>query len=53
MDITDHRVKYSARFLFPCKMNASASSGILETCKCRISIRMASPENETNAVQIE
>merc|ERR1711994_889396 len=35
-----HRVEYNAHFRFPCKMNASATSGILETCKCRISIRM-------------
>merc|ERR1719167_214755 len=40
MEVQNHCVKYSARFSFPCKMNANASSGILETCKCRISIRM-------------
>ena len=27
-------------FQFLCKMNANATSGILDTCKCRISIRM-------------
>ena len=40
MEIQNHRVEYKAQFKFPCKMNASATSGILETCKCRISIRM-------------
>merc|ERR1719510_753366 len=40
MEIQNHSVKYSARFSFPCKMNANANSGILDTCKCRISIRM-------------
>merc|ERR550539_644104 len=40
MEVQNHCVKYSARFSFPCKMNANANSGILETCKCRISIRM-------------
>ena len=42
MDIKDHRVRYSARFLFPCKMHAPVSTGVLEACKCRISIRMVS-----------
>merc|ERR1719232_561892 len=32
MEVQNHCVKYSARFSFPCKMNANASSGILETC---------------------
>jgi len=40
MEVQNHCVKYSARFTFPCKMNANANSGILDTCKCRISIRM-------------
>merc|ERR1719412_2675909 len=40
MEVQNHRVQYNARFQFPCKMNANASSGILDTCKCRISIRM-------------
>ena len=42
MEVQNHCVKYSAPFSFPCKMNANASTGILETCKCRISIRMVS-----------
>lgn len=40
MEVQNHRVQYNTRFQFPCKMNANATSGILETCKCRISIRM-------------
>ena len=40
MEVQNHIVKYQTRFHFPCKMFASASSGILESCKCRISIRM-------------
>lgn len=39
-EVQNHRVRYNAKFGFPCKMNANANSGILETCKCRISIRM-------------
>ena len=42
MEVRNHRVQYSARFVFPAKMNANASSGVLETSKCRISIRMVS-----------
>lgn len=40
MEVQNHRVQYAARFVFPCKMTASASSGLLDPCKCRISIRM-------------
>lgn len=40
MEVQNHRVQYNARFQFLCKMNANATSGILDTCKCRISIRM-------------
>jgi len=40
MEVQNHRVQYNARFQFLCKMAANASSGILDTCKCRISIRM-------------
>ena len=40
MEVQNHRVEYKAHFRFPTKMNASAASGVLETCKCRISIRM-------------
>lgn len=40
MEVQSHRVQYNARFQFLCKMNANASSGILDTSKCRISIRM-------------
>lgn len=40
MEVQNHRVEYKAHFRFPTKMNASATSGILETCQCRISIRM-------------
>ena len=40
MEVENHRVKYNAKFMFPCKMTAAMSSGILDTAKCRISIRM-------------
>ena len=33
-------MRYAARFQFPCKMYAPVSTGVLEACKCRISIRM-------------
>ena len=40
LEVDNHRVVYRARFKFPCKMNAAASSGVLETARCRISMRM-------------
>ena len=40
MEVQNHCVKYYQTFSFPTKMTANASSGILETCKCRVSIRM-------------
>eukprot|EP00095_Tigriopus_kingsejongensis_P011065 maker-scaffold23_size669530-snap-gene-2.12 protein:Tk11065 transcript:maker-scaffold23_size669530-snap-gene-2.12-mRNA-1 annotation:"isoform b" len=40
MEVQNHRVEYDAKFDFPCKMSASASSGILDSSKCRISIRL-------------
>ena len=40
MEVQNHRVQYNARFSFLCKMNASSSSGVLDSSKCRISIRM-------------
>ena len=40
MEVQNHSVKYYKKFVFPTKMTANASSGILEACKCRVSIRM-------------
>merc|ERR1712223_724821 len=40
MEVQNHRVQYNARFSFLCKMNASSSSGVLDSSKCRIPIRM-------------
>jgi hypothetical protein len=39
VEVSNHAVKYQETFTFPCKMHANASTGVLESCKCRISIR--------------
>jgi len=39
VDVSQHACKYGDNFTFPCKMHANASTGVLESCKCRISIR--------------
>lgn len=38
-EVANHAVKYDEKFLFPCKMNANSNTGVLESCKCRVSIR--------------
>ncbi|KAL2089478.1 hypothetical protein ACEWY4_014166 [Coilia grayii] len=32
-------VRWKKRFTFPCKMSASASTGVLDPCVCRVSVR--------------
>ncbi|KAM9797327.1 EEIG family member 2 isoform 1-T2 [Syngnathus typhle] len=32
-------VRWRKRFSFPCKMNASAGTGVLDPCVCRVSVR--------------
>lgn len=38
-EVSNHAVKYDQRFSFPCKMAANYNTGILDSCKCRVSIR--------------
>ncbi|XP_057658468.1 uncharacterized protein LOC130895262 isoform X2 [Diorhabda carinulata] len=38
-EVQDHKVHWGANFTFPCKMMANASTGIMERCILRISIR--------------
>ncbi|XP_049821107.1 uncharacterized protein LOC109600672 isoform X2 [Aethina tumida] len=38
-EVRDHKVKWDAKFTFPCKMMANASTGVMERCVLRISIR--------------
>jgi len=38
-EVANHAVVYSEPFHFPCKMNANSTTGVLESCKCRVSIR--------------
>lgn len=38
-EVRDHIVKWGAKFSFPCKMMANASTGVLERCILRISVR--------------
>ena len=39
VEVSNHTVKYNQEFTFPCKMNANSTTGVLESCKFRISIR--------------
>jgi len=39
MEVENHAVRYDARFTFPCKMAANSNTGVLDSCKCRVSIR--------------
>ncbi|XP_060526209.1 uncharacterized protein LOC132701918 isoform X2 [Cylas formicarius] len=41
-EVTDHKVQWDANFSFPCKMMANASTGVMEKCIMRISIRKES-----------
>ena len=38
-EVKSHTVKWGQHFSFPCKMSASASTGVLDPCLLRISIR--------------
>jgi len=38
-EVSNHAVKYDQKFSFPCKMAANYNTGILDSCKCRVSIR--------------
>ncbi|XP_076442810.1 EEIG family member 2-like [Babylonia areolata] len=38
-DIRSNSVAWNAQFDFPCKMTASANTGVLDPCVCRISVR--------------
>ncbi|KAJ8039532.1 hypothetical protein HOLleu_17282 [Holothuria leucospilota] len=37
--VQDHMVHWGQKFKFNCRMSASASTGVLEPCLCRVSIR--------------
>lgn len=38
-EVRDHTVRWGAKFEFVCKMSANASTGILDPCNLRISVR--------------
>ncbi|XP_026843705.1 probable serine/threonine-protein kinase nek3 isoform X4 [Drosophila persimilis] len=38
-EVINHRVEWNRSFEFPCKMSANASTGVLDPCLMRISIR--------------
>lgn len=38
-EISEHQVKWKAQHTFVCKMVASANTGVLEACVCRVSVR--------------
>ncbi|XP_058986117.1 probable serine/threonine-protein kinase DDB_G0267686 isoform X4 [Musca domestica] len=38
-EVRNHRVEWNRSFEFPCKMSANASTGVLDPCYLRISIR--------------
>lgn len=39
VEVVEHMVNWRKKFQFPCKMVASVTSGVLEPCICRVSIR--------------
>ncbi|XP_043475084.1 uncharacterized protein LOC122506813 isoform X2 [Leptopilina heterotoma] len=39
MEVQDHTVRWNAKFDFLCKMSANASTGVLDPCNLRISVR--------------
>jgi len=41
-EIVDHRVCWNSRFEFECKLTATLSTGILDNCACRVSVRRES-----------
>jgi len=38
-EIVDHHVSWDSRFEFECKLTATISTGILDSCTCRVSVR--------------
>ncbi|XP_064616459.1 early estrogen-induced gene 1 protein-like isoform X2 [Liolophura sinensis] len=38
-EVKDHCVRWQSKFLFQCKLTASAHTGVLEPCMCRVSVR--------------
>lgn len=38
-EVIEHSVRWKSKYSFVCKMSANASSGILDSCQMRISIR--------------
>ncbi|XP_043274841.1 uncharacterized protein [Venturia canescens] len=38
-EVQEHTVSWNAKFEFPCKMSANASTGVLDPCILRISVR--------------
>ncbi|XP_071948249.1 early estrogen-induced gene 1 protein-like [Antedon mediterranea] len=38
-EVVNNSVNWGARFKFHCKMSANATTGILDSCSCRVSIR--------------
>ncbi|KAG0721484.1 Protein FAM102A [Chionoecetes opilio] len=37
--VAEHTVRWDSRFTFTCKMTANASTGELDSCMCRVSVR--------------
>lgn len=41
-EVRDHKVHWGTSFVFPCKMMANASTGVMDRCVLRISVRKES-----------
>jgi hypothetical protein len=41
-EVQDHAVRWGAKFEFVCKMSANASTGVLDPCILRVSVRKVS-----------
>lgn len=44
-------VRWRKRFSFPCKMSASAGTGVLDPCVCRVSVRKVQWAHSTQPVE--
>ncbi len=45
-EIVDHRVCWNSHFEFECKLTATLSTGTLDACTCRVSVRRVRNKNK-------
>ena len=52
IEVLNHKVQWRNHFQFICKILASANSGILEPCICRVSIRKVNTDKSQSMINI-